>query len=185
MKKLLLTLLFILVLSGCEGILDSGPDLPGKSTHGKNTFGCKINGKVFVPKFHSVWHGDKALYYYISNVTNSIEISAKNQNWNNDNSDCGGSWIELEFYYDTTNTISIATIKFDKCNESYQKAKYKVYEGIIYSDLSKENHFEILRYDTVGTDIIFSGTFEANIRSETGGSVDITKGRFDVKLDKE
>jgi|SRR6056297_228558 len=181
MKKLLLTLLFIIILSGCEGILDSGPELPGTSTHGKNTFGCKINGKVFVPKFHDVWAGDQALFSYF--YRNTITISAYNQDWKNGNSDCESSDVEVIFYSDSTDAISIAKITFRKCNKSYQKAKYKVYEGRMYSDLSEENHFEILRYDTVGTDIIFSGTFEANIPSETGGSVNITKGRFDVTLD--
>jgi hypothetical protein len=182
MKKLVLLIpIIIFLLVSCEGIFDSGPDLPGTTTNGNDTFGCKIDGKVFVPKFHSVWHEDKALYSSI--YKNTISISANNQDWNNGNDDCGGSWVEIEFYIDSTNAINKAKITFQKCNKSYQKAKHKVYEGIMYSDLSEENHFEILRYDTVGTDIIFSGTFEAKIPSETGGSVNITKGRFDVTLD--
>jgi hypothetical protein len=182
MKKLVLLPIIIFLLVSCEGIFDSGPDLPGTTTNGNDTFGCKIDGKVFVPKFHDVWAGDQALFRYI--YKNTITISAFNQDWNNGNSDCESSDVEVIFYSDSTDAISMAKITFRKCNKSYQKAKYKVYEGKMTSDFSEENYFEILRYDTVGTDIILSVTFRGNVYAPNGDLKKITKGRFDVKFSK-
>lgn len=49
-KLILLLLLLTPLLYSCESIFgEDEPELPPITTTGEDTFGCKIDGKVFVP----------------------------------------------------------------------------------------------------------------------------------------
>nr|WP_241154767.1 hypothetical protein [Amniculibacterium aquaticum] len=53
MKNLILTLVFALAFLGCDrnsGENEYNPQLPPITMVGANTFGCKINGVVMVPR---------------------------------------------------------------------------------------------------------------------------------------
>ena len=49
-KSLLIFLVPLLLASSCKKNKDSTDQLPPETTTGAMTFGCKVNGKVFVPK---------------------------------------------------------------------------------------------------------------------------------------
>ncbi len=51
--KFILTAIAVISLftfSQCKKNKNEEPQLPPETTTGANTFGCKVNGKVFVPK---------------------------------------------------------------------------------------------------------------------------------------
>ena len=51
MKQLLLfALSFVLISNSCKKKKDEEPQLPPETTTGAYTFGCKVNGRVFVPR---------------------------------------------------------------------------------------------------------------------------------------
>lgn len=52
MKKNLVVLILLFCLTGCENKVDgTSSSLPDLTTEGKNTFGCKIDGQIFIPKW--------------------------------------------------------------------------------------------------------------------------------------
>jgi hypothetical protein len=51
MKKILVALILSFCLASCENTDDgTTSSLPNLTTEGKNTFGCKIDGQIFIPK---------------------------------------------------------------------------------------------------------------------------------------
>lgn len=189
MKKLIY-IFIILLLNSCDfdiaGISDSEAELPEITTTGEDTFGCKINGSVFVPKFSS-FMTDIALYS--SMYKNTIEITAFNQDLIKENDGCSNSKVRLNFQLDSNKNITNkATLEFIYCGKPSESdseyTPYKHYQSIILNDDDEYNKFEILRYDTTNIrKIKFAGTFQGKLYSQNGDEIKITKGRFDVLID--
>ncbi len=83
MKKLLnillpLTLFWTLTASKC-----SKDELPPETQEGKNTFGCYVNGKLFVPGgglgpiktcyYQSIYPGESGYVFHVSGVNNKAD----------------------------------------------------------------------------------------------------------------
>jgi hypothetical protein len=168
MKKYLFFLLVLLALTSVKCSKQSQEDqLPPITTNGANTFGCKVDGKVWLP--YGGWNVNKlTTFEYINNYTKSgIIIYARNRK-NNELSDLN---ISLKNATDT--------------------GIYKIYnqldEGLLFSD--GKNNFEpidtfgvvhILRLDTNLN--IASGTFSfIGYTDKTHTKqVNISEGRFDL-----
>ena len=69
MKLLLYSLLFLTILSGsnCKKSSTTEDQLPPETTTGAMTFGCKVDGKVFVPKDGKGKPGLYVQYVYLGN----------------------------------------------------------------------------------------------------------------------
>lgn len=142
--------------------------LPKLTEEGKNTFGCKINGKNWVPHgtggfggsdptsggffqnthtiFITAYNGRESIEFYLENVFNSGEYSLSGNN--------GGS------YYIRGDNTSIPDISY-------------------ITDSQHTGKVEIVNYDT--TNKIVSGTFQFTAVNKEGETVRITEGRFDIK----
>lgn len=161
--------------------------LPKATQEGKNTFGCKVNGKNWVPQgggpfsgLEPVNGGYQATYNF--NITkNNVFIRAYN----------GESSINI--YLRSVERTGVYPLNFDTgSSPNYRNPdNYGYYEtegninGIIrsieyYTTTQYTGRVNITRADT--TNKIISGTFEFTaVNRETGKTVKVTDGRFDVK----
>lgn len=181
-----------MVLSSCEGIFnsDDGPKLPPITTTGEDTFGCKIDGEVFLPKFSS-FMTNQSLYSYgkFSTEKGRFNIAAINSDWKINGCTGSGSHVKLEFYLDSNKNIKAkAFLEFLECSKKSEgiiNDSYQIYSNIIIKNSNDSNSFEVLNYDTTDSEnIIFSCIFNGIVEAENGDKKRITDGRFDVKIRK-
>lgn len=187
MKPILIMSLLLLLFS-CDfdiaGISDSEAELPEISTTGEDTFGCKINGKVFAPDFES-FMSDQSLYANI--FRNEIDISAfNNQKWRSRGTGCNNTIVSIIFNKNKIGKIKdTAYISFIKCIEENENGDTRLsYNAKLIKNSNTDNSFEVLKFDTVSQNkIVFSCKFSAIVENEAGETKKITDGRFDVNLD--
>src|SRR5687768_16795308 len=173
MKQVLFILagLFLLVTS-CRK-----EKLPKLTHEGKNTFGCKVNGKNWVPRGGGgLLNPLDALSGGFYRNINTIYIDAL------DNEE------EIEIYLrDVFNTgeyaLNFTTVP--RPDNLYPK-NYGLYtvskNNATISYITTAAHtgkVNILNRDTINK--IVSGTFEFTAVNNNGGTVKITEGRFDIK----
>ena len=147
------------------------PHLPPITTTGANTFGCLVNGNVWLPHstisgggIYALWIQGPNPGYYKQNESVSIYADNRPQN--------GESNVDLDLLRLTdTGTYQIQNVLSD---------------GLTYSDgtidYTPEDTFgtvKILRLDTIAD--IVSGTFSfRGTNKQFNKTVTITEGRFDV-----
>ncbi len=174
MQKLSLftcVLLLFIFLYSCEN-KDPYDDpstlvLPPITMEGKGTFGCKVNGEIWVPYVENVGLFNRPLE--ISNDVGTIRISARLQRDKKKRDES----IGFQFKGDTIGV-------------------YQEKNGGIFSNLnlistcsgfninSEYGKINILFFDTNRR--ILSGTFEfLNLLNDCSENVNITEGRFDLK----
>jgi hypothetical protein len=191
MKKLLLVILIPIFWVSCDGLFDPDePELPAVTTSGKNTFGCKVEGNVFVP-----YRDSYPLNPGIEELSGSLGnddfyyayINAENENWKNGNKSCNYSWIGINIDLDSLLTVTgSAILYFEECGqgEGYFGNK-KGFKANLSNNASSENHFEILKFEIPsGRYALLSIKFQAIAISEDGETRKITDGRADLKLQK-
>lgn len=163
-NKFLLMMTLCLTLSSCESCKENEwNELPPETQKGANTFGCYVNGKLFVVKSRLA-----ATYFKSSNSFSVGGYSA-------DGSDIGIYVMNVE--ENTPIVISVA---------SY--AEFKNRNRVCPQFYGRDNGEVILtRFDTINN--IVSGRFHfqsqcAGVSDEIIGdsTVFITNGRFDAKL---
>jgi hypothetical protein len=180
MKQLLLPALALALLTQCH---KSAPDpakpedqLPPATQTGANTFGCLINGKLYIPKGTPSRPGLIVQYDPILN----------------------GGYIAIAAEYTSTNTsegifikgypvktvasysLNLANPRFDTgyYNDSSPSQCQNIYgaSSIIY----RTGTLVITRLDQQAG--IISGTFDAKLLKSGCDTIRITQGRFDYKL---
>ncbi len=188
MKKLLFTLLaFTVFLISChKDKTEPSPPyqpidytvLPPETQTGANTFGCKVNGEVWVPRVPLL-----AVTYRDIDAL----ISEK------DGTGGGGitcNLVDIEHQIDNSLSISTGITLFKEGKLCYPSSpiigvRFKKTDGKRY--LSKyfdidENCLNITKFDTLNN--IISGTFKFTAYNDTINKNDkivITDGRFDLK----
>ncbi|MBX7206361.1 MAG: hypothetical protein K1X81_13130 [Bacteroidia bacterium] len=132
--------------------------LPPATQVGANTFGCKLNGEVWLPI--TTWVDYEAGTLLITTEkkmgnTSSVKLYLKN------------IYKQGVFY------IGDSTINFTRSTYVYNSKFY-------YTDSIYTGQLFITRFDTINS--ILSGTFWFDARDKTTGEVvHITEGRFDNK----
>ena len=176
MKALLYSLLLftLLSVSNCKKSSTTEDQLPPETTTGAMTFGCKIDGKVFVPKDGNGQPGLYAQYVYLGNGSKEgWHLNIPVTNWSNSNYPTIG--IETDSLF----VLENMTYNFIKSKVGYASAYYS----------SGGNQFQMLLIDTGQLIIkkhdiinhILSGTFFFTATNSGGAKVNITDGRFDIK----
>lgn len=162
-QSLLITTCFCFFFISCQK-----EKLPKLTEEGKNTFGCKVNGKNWVPHgtggfggsettwggffqnmhtiFITAYDGKESVTVYLENVFNSGEYLLSDSSY--------GS------YYIRGSNTTIPDISF-------------------ITDSQHTGKVNIVNFDT--TNKIVSGTFEFIGVNNEGKTVRITDGRFDIK----
>jgi hypothetical protein len=178
MKNLLFGLAALLLLATC-----TQPDpLPEPTQGGKQTFGCYVNGKPFVPDGGTGWNATKPIvvyytgrrgengavheYYYIDAVSRDgqrmfIIVS--------DPFRPGPRILDKEF------------IPITWPNVLNDAAAYQGPGGTFFTGPPHTGRLVLTRADTTAG--ILSGTFEFRaVDRKTGEVVEVTDGRFDVRM---
>lgn len=182
--KIILPILLIL-FSGCKkdnSNLDNVDQLPPATQTGANTFGCLINGKVWVPKGFDGNFVNSRINIDPGYMDGDLTIRTYR--------------IEGDFIYDIAiASDSIKNIenypmgKFQRAKFVIQKSKrdlsinYCLANGNTIAETSVIGYIKVTRYDL--TNRIFSGEFEftfSNNDCGIGNPISITNGRFDYKL---
>ena len=164
----------------CHKHKDEPPkELPAITQEGKNTFGCKVNGEVWVP--YSSCAGlttnpCQELSVDIFRISPNqmplgIEIGAAIRYSDN-------SLASITISSPTNQGILTTGDKIDSVNIKYTKPGSIEYVEII--GLGSNNHFIITKLDSANK--IISGTFEATLYRTLNDSVKITEGRFDLEF---
>ncbi|MBI1306602.1 MAG: hypothetical protein GC181_08315 [Bacteroidetes bacterium] len=177
MKNLVNYFLLLLAVVGFQNckdegpVVDTGPSLPPITTEGKNTFGCLVNGELFIGT-----RGCESSFFPISNSYSHYKDSVFDLLAD----DCSKRWqIELgTIYYGIKTQLPLYNPNADDYGDITQFVDNKYLGGKtywIFSDSSSE--LKILRDD----DSIISGTFKFDaVNYETNDTIHITHGRFDV-----
>jgi hypothetical protein len=179
MKKWTLPLLFGIAFSAASCSEDSpaptpAPSLPPITQTGENTFGCYVNGELWLPK-GNFQNPPLVCSYY----NNFVQINADRVGQNPFTS------IHLDFgkvFSDTTFTIHNYLDSAEYQYFLFYTSYYPSGPITSYFPLSlNSGELNLLKLDTVNR--IMSGTFFFTaIDTATGDSVNIQDGRFDLRF---
>lgn len=176
-------------LSSCHKDPPRGPTTPDPcpwpdiTTEGLNTFGCKINGKEWVPCVDifglaatlrpidcKVRESDGSNFLSIS-LTRSVEDSTYSAIGSDGLVTIGFKPIKIG-NFSINSDLDYSSVRFSSWGEP--KISYE------FIDTSAINHLNITHLDTTNNTI--SGQFRVTLIDEqTGKKVEITEGRFDLR----
>ncbi|KAA3633137.1 MAG: hypothetical protein DWQ02_13655 [Bacteroidetes bacterium] len=167
---LLFILLIPLLASQCEKENEMIPELPPITTEGKNTFGCRVNGEIWLPEAPWDLMGGGALNPYYNIHVGGLNIAATKE------------ISDTDIYQ----SISLSGNDiWDTGEFNYNHAKYLDFDISFCSDYRFDldttlgDKLKIIHLDTENR--IISGTFEFTAINEDCDPVVITDGRFDVQ----
>ena len=175
MKKYSFLLAFLFLnLTACKKDKDNygnplPQQLPPITTQGKNTFGCLVNGEVWLPE---VKPSQMFQYPLTSSYQNLLfDVTAKR-------------------YLSNENILEVMTLYLNNVNgegmyllntNQIPSGAYGDYINycIYVTDSTKVGNVEIIKFDI--TNKIIAGTFEMKLWKDGCDTIHITDGRFDVK----
>lgn len=154
--------------------------LPEVTQEGKNTFGCKINGKNWVPHGGGAFSGVDPVYgdylatYSFNTTSNNVFIRAYD---GKANINIYLRSVEKPGLYPLINN----TLDLNNQRNPYNYGYFQSEDGSEYLTNTQYNgEVNIVRADTIHK--IISGTFNFTaFNKSTGKIVKVTDGRFDVK----
>ena len=137
--------------------------LPPATQTGANTFGCKVNGKVWLPS-ETAW---------IEFINGGLNIVGEDILDNN-------SAVAIHIGEFTISDSGY--FQLGKHTSYFSQASFDTDKNIFITDLVNIGNITITRLDTTKLNYIVSGTFNFKARDEiTGETVEITEGRFDLR----
>lgn len=178
MKKMFLMAAALWLLS-CKKEVS---ELPAATQTGANTFGAKVNGKLWVPQGFGVAPTAPLLQARYGGPERSVFIQARN---------FSGEPLETEFEIYLQNVRTPGTYLLNANTDKYpaHAGNYAYYVERKITPLNEwitsaqyTGQVNVSRMDTVAN--VISGTFEftaANM-SGAGQPLTVTEGRFDVKI---
>ncbi len=181
MKKLTKTsMAFLVVMCFCfaqckkhKTPVNTVDQLPPATQTGANTFGCLINGQVFVPK-GSTNMGKPNYRVMVDPTYNDGQFSVNCYAVINAN-----DIRFLDFGSDSIKSVGIYALTSKgrlRVAWSGGNCSTSVYDTISY----KRGYLKITRYDLSNS--VFSGEFEFFYKPPTCDTIKITSGRFDYKF---
>ncbi len=179
--RLLLLLLLVTSLWACnkeEPIKPAPPPdytvLPAATQEGKNTFGCKVNGQVWVPRVEifAPWF-DKLAQYHEKNGKGSGLISCRLLSTSKDD------FFTMAFAPNYFHLVTYKTLN-DSTNLTWFNPDFRLgNEGFEHIEGDSSNFLQITAIDTLNNFI--SGQFRCVLyNSNRTKSLKITEGRFDM-----
>ncbi len=165
----------------CKKNKSEEPQLPAITTSGTMTFGCKVDGKVFVPKdgrgrpglyvqYVNLGTGPGGGWYLNMPATNWVPNPPEGINIETD-SLLVEEGLNYEFKYDATNNSKIKGTAFSGYGNGIN--------GYIKTN-SDTGSLRIIKFDKINR--ILAGVFSYSATDlSTGNKIYITEGRFDVR----
>jgi hypothetical protein len=171
-SAILLLLLILFFNAKCKKE-SPAPQLPPETTIGAMTFGCKINGRIFIPKDGN---GKPGLYAQYINLGNDQG---------------GGYFLNIGAADRKARILEAVRIFTDSLlleeNKVYSLKKSKGYPVAEYENYANGlNAFEMLSQDqgeliiTKHAQRILSGRFWFDATNNSGEKVEVREGRFDI-----
>ena len=187
MKKIPIGLLVFILLSGFPHCKKSQRFfLPPISDQGKNSFGCLVNGQIWVPFYPcNTWSGTSQIVYYFQQKDSSsilplvFFLKAANSTGGGSSWDFASGSRQADHIYGPGNIIDSLDITYWSTNgELYRNTNF-------FPGSSSPRYMQITKLDTVNK--IFSGIFAFTLYGGTPNSnffdsVIVTEGRFDLKI---
>lgn len=181
MRQLLTLMTFstfiILTASQCK---KNKPDntvdqLPPETQTGANTFGCLVDGKIFLPKGDPLAGPIKKAQYQLINGRQGFGVSARYSD-GNEGKLVGISGDSIQI---TVGTFDLAAVGAGQLIGGYTYSNLNTLPGIQYGT-NNINHGQLVikKFDTVNQ--IVSGTFWFDAKNSSGQIVQIREGRFDL-----
>lgn len=199
MKKLFFILVLTIALfTSCSKDKDGKrAKLPAVTTEGKNTFGCRINGEIFVPKGSSSFYSASPLmasYYYYQYPESDTKPPGFYLFLHAFNKDTGRN-IEINLTKSDVPLVQGQTYPIVLKGNGAVDAQYSFYTYTPHPDHGNVSIFNSYEYETTNeyagelkiikfdeTNRILSATFSFDaLNNANGKSVSVTEGRFDVK----
>lgn len=157
------------------------PELPPITTEGRNSFGCKIKGEIFVPERDGIFDQDAPLTAIVDRANDStlLQIIAANSPDNRT--------ITLELL--DSPDFAIDRGEYTLLDERYNISYFQWYNCVTCTSCGCTNietgFIRLLRYDAINK--IISGTFEFTATSSNSNcpKIRITEGRFDLPFFEE
>lgn len=179
MKKLLIILFAACsIFASCKKDKTQADQLPPATQIGANTFGCYINGKLYVPKG---FEQNKPNFDMIVDPSfNDGNLDVRTFNKSSDKT------ISLNFSSDSIKTEGIFNILSNSRLGFYYyqiSSGNSVCETLSRYTINSSGYVKITKYDL--TNHIISGEFEfdfSNPDCGIGDPINITQGRFDKKF---
>lgn len=180
-RSLKLTLLFFLLLLGCE----KGNVLPDATQEGLGTFGMLVNGEIWKPYSPLSIVAPPPVYIQYSTKTQLLEIKAKNTKKNE----------ALTLFVEKVNSTGYYNLSYrnnskaqdstcHSCIACIDSTRFQDNNGCEESFKLKDSInslIQITKFDTLRK--IISGKFSLKLESKNYKSITISEGRFDVQYD--
>jgi hypothetical protein len=163
----------LLTLSQCKK-KDSSPQLPLETTTGAMTFGCKIDGRVFVPRNYYTRTGLYVQYVYLGpGKGGGYFLNIPATDW---------AAETIEAVRITTDSLLVQEGKTYPFRTSKGSAHAEYHASVDYEKLDQDDgQLTITRFDAQQG--IISGRFDfVGTDKSTGRHVRVTDGRFDVRF---
>jgi hypothetical protein len=182
--SILIGMLYVVCGSSCKKSTPSVA-LPPITDEGKNTFGCKVNGQVWVPYFHCNDFGPAPieLTYDIQPVStnSSLPISIRIDAGNSEN---GQTFFSFRQNYSLSDHIYGPGNIIDSLMIDYSFGSGQTYSNFqVYQVSSTPRYLQVSKLDTVNK--IISGTFSFTLYTRVAtilDSVVVSEGRFDLQI---
>ncbi len=149
--------------------------LPDLTTEGRNTFGCEVDGIVWLP-FRHAGNPNAAPSRSVSISDNTVSILAAK--WLPEDNE----WITLTFRWEPGHA---GPYGFRERGVEKAWASYFSAAGEYVTDTLHTGQVMIIDYqlERNGTRRYLSGTFEFDAKRGTSDKVSVTNGRFDLRID--
>jgi hypothetical protein len=179
MKNILLLLFMVISLASCKK--DVG-DLPGPTQTGSNTFGARVNGRLWVPQGFGIVPTAPILEATYRADGGIIRIVARN---------FGSSPTETEMEILLKGVYGAGTYQLDQNTSKYpaESANYGYYierrfmpKNEWITNSGSGGRVVVTRFDQANR--IISGTFDftATSMDSTASALTVSEGRFDVTM---
>lgn len=164
--------LLLAVVSSCE----KEYEFPPITQEGKNTFGCKINGKEFVPgNDHQPFSMNLRCSYERIDENERLVVSVIRDK----SGSLGGMILDLNGLKNELKVGTYGVYDFEPGSAGFFGSRYHLGKQYVPSR-EHDGQLEVLRFDREAR--IFAGKFHFTFIDEPSGeTLTITEGRFDVK----
>ena len=172
----LLSLLLLLVSCKKEKEKDPLSQLPPETQTGAGTFGCLVNGKVFIPGGVPGWAGSSlSAYYQLVDNRYHLVLSGRMRK------DGVNDFVSL--FADSLKIIEGEKYRLSLRKRGNASARYSYSSNVDSKELFTDGNINtgelwIKKLDTIK--LIVSGTFWFDVADEDGVKVEIREGRFDM-----
>jgi len=178
MKKLIKigpVLLAIVLFTSCKWLFPPViPTLPPETQTGENTFGCYINGELFLNNVRWAWGNNLEVWYVYDLLADSTTFIIRSD-YNDENQQIVKRLI---FTLDTNIVVN------EKVNEflPIKKVEYTYVGGGFRVESNNVSSIIFTKIDTINH--ILSGRFEFDLVKGNGDTLKFTEGRFDCEFYK-